>query len=116
MVASGDNIKTIDSGVTMAASYDSRAIDMVNYQYCLFIFEWSGADATNAKLWLEVSDTGDAGTWEEYPFSEVTIDSASGSHYFDVEVRSDAFFRMSYTPGANTAGTFTIKTRAKAPA
>jgi hypothetical protein len=111
----GDRIKVLDENITMSASYDGVPVDLASYEFGLFTFRWSGADATNGTVILQISDNAQPGTWEDYTGSSFTITSADGSHYWDVFLRSGWYYRMKYTPGGNTAGTYSTFVRAKVP-
>lgn len=99
----------------MSGDHDGTYIDLASFEYALFTFRWNGADAIDGTIRLQYSDSGNDGTWNDLPSSQLTVNAASGSHYYDVAVRSGWYYRFDYKAGSNTTGTYSTFVRGKVP-
>lgn len=105
--SAGDRYHTIDTGISMAVSSDGSTVDVGPFSYGFIGVTWSGANANDGTMKIEVSDTSLPGSWEVYPNSPYILDASNGVHYWDFrQLRSIPYLRVSYTAGSNTTGTF----------
>jgi len=98
----------LDSDVSMSANSFGTPLEFditpKILRYCTFKVKWTGANATDAKMKLQVST--DNVDWDDYEDSELPLDAPAGFHHWDVDVRAIPHFRLAYSKGSNTAGTF----------
>jgi hypothetical protein len=70
-----------------------------------FHVKWSGLDAVDGAVTLQVSNFGTAGTWEDIVGKTLSTASGTWMHELISGSLTGKFYRLSYNAGSNTAGT-----------
>lgn len=99
-------LTTLATSRSMAASFETGAIDVRGITIAAFEIEWSGADATDATIKLQGSVTGV--NWCDIENSSTTISAAAGDALWELHDIGVARVRAVFTANTNTTGTISI--------
>jgi hypothetical protein len=106
--SSFDKEETVISGASMAADAEYE-IRVGPWDKAAISVTWSGADATDGDLKLQASVDGT--NYEDYPNSTYTFDTASGTHWWNINTGALSKIKAVYAHDSNTTGTYLIYVR-----
>lgn len=105
--------KTFFSAQSMAANANSSAFaaDAVRGGHVQVV--WSGADANDSVVQLQVSLKPNPGAsdWSDVPSKSLTLDAAAGAKFLDVGTLRCLWARLVYAKNAVTTGSLTALAR-----
>lgn len=92
--------------VSMAASYNSPAIETRYSSFGYLQLSWSSYDGSG-DFSLEVSADGQ--NWDAWPDSSETLNTAADSHSWMMDKVPAAYIRLKYTRTSGSTGTMTLR-------
>ena len=95
-IIDGNLSTAIESDYTDAAFLDKGRV----------LVEWSGADATNAQIVVEISN--DKENWRSIISSPIVLNSTSGSHEIAFPLIDFGYMRFRTVPNTVTSGTINV--------
>lgn len=99
------DVVTLQNNLSAGASNDSSNVDVSNYSLGSVVVNFSGLDAVDASISLQVSVDGSTFVTK----SSQVLNSASGAKLFEIADAGYKYIRMSYVPNSVTTGNFTSK-------
>ena len=99
------DVITLQNNLSAGADNDSSSVDISNYSLGCVVVNFSGLDAVDAVMSLQLSVDGSVFVTD----SSQTLNAASGSKAFKISDAGYKYFRMSYVKNSVTVGNFTTK-------
>jgi len=95
-----------------------KRLVMTSVCYAAVQYKWTGLDAANGSITVESSVTGEDGSYVQKASATATLPAGSGTDIFSFNggVVTEKFYRVIWTPGANTTGTLDAWIFGKIPA
>lgn len=100
--------KAIAIGLPLNADGQTPIIDCRDFDYALVTVEWAGGSATDATVWLNVSNSDDGTNLERAWIPAHSMKTTTGWHHFDVPLHAIPFLNVQLSHGSNTTGTWSV--------
>lgn len=96
--------KLVQEAVSLGVNSTTTHIDGRGFSSGSFHFIWSGANALDGQVQIQVSNDPTKTNWEDKDGAFLTLAGPAGSRIINVSSLSEAYARIKYTKNGNTTG------------